>query len=111
MLDLKTRWRIWRTVRLGQMQYWPVRALTNVGFRTTVATIAIAAATIAYTHYAKKQWTTMENQLKEMHSGGVDTHNLARSTHDLAIAAGQQADAAGKQAAAGLTSFAPARSK
>jgi hypothetical protein len=53
-------------------------------------TLIIAASTITYTVYAKRQWNAMSDQLAEMKSSGTDTKNLA-------IAAGKQADAAGKQ--------------
>jgi hypothetical protein len=53
-------------------------------------TFIIAASTITYTVYAKRQWKAMSDQLVEMKKSGVDTGNLA-------IAAGKQADAAKAQ--------------
>jgi len=57
-----------------------------------IATVVIAAATVVNLLVAAAMW-------KEMHSGGIDTHNLAvaaatqtTNTHDLAVAAKTQAE-------------------
>lgn len=50
-------------------------------------TFIIAASTITYTVYAKRQWKAMSDQLAEMKASSTDTHALA-------VAAGTQADAA-----------------
>ncbi len=47
---------------------WPKFRLTvsSPNFWIAIATVVIAGATIAYTHYARRQWTAMEGQLLEM---------------------------------------------
>jgi hypothetical protein len=66
-----------------------------IGLTAAIALFALCSVAVGIL-----QWSVMKGQLKEMHDGGIDTHNLALSagtqttnTHDLAIAAGKQADA------------------
>jgi len=54
---------------------------------TVVFTFVIAAATIAYTVYGRRQWQVMSGQLEEMRSGGRDTHALAEAAQRSAKAA------------------------
>ncbi len=46
---------------------WFVRPIVlNAGFWTAAATVAIAIATVIYTHYSKKQWQAMDTQAAYM---------------------------------------------
>jgi hypothetical protein len=90
----RTRVRPHRTFK----QKWALISLPNK--LMVISTVAIALATVVNLGVAGAMW-------REMHSGGVETHNLAAaakdqatSTHDLAAAARTQADEASKQAAA-----------
>lgn len=72
----------------------------------------MAASTVVYTIYAKKQWRVMEGQLRELKNSGKQTDDLiclyqqqvanlsqqATDTHALAISAGEQAGATKVQA-------------
>ena len=58
-----------------------------------VFTIILAACAIANV-------VVIVFQLREMHSGGIDTHNLALAAHDQAVATGKLKDAGGAQAIA-----------
>src|ERR1017187_7565784 len=80
-----------------------LRKLREVGFHDwlmLLATVAIAASTITYTHYASGQLGAMRGQLAEMKSSSSDTHDLAVSAQGQAQAAKTLAQSANAQAIA-----------
>jgi hypothetical protein len=62
------------------------RALLNPTFWMTAATVVIAATTIFYTYYARKQWVSMDAQLAEIRRQYPElqrTANAAKESADL----------------------------
>jgi hypothetical protein len=69
----------------------------KAGRRTATATVLMAFFTLVLVVVGIGTYLILKNQLREMHEGGVDTHELAVAAKAGADAAGKQADAAGKQ--------------
>jgi hypothetical protein len=61
---------------------------------TATATVWMAAFTAVLVAVGILTLYVLKTQLKEMHEGGIDTHNLAEAAGDAANAATDQADAA-----------------
>lgn len=87
---MRSKWsisEIKRKLHERTTQYKDESASDKAQRRTTTATVVMAIFTAVLAVVGVLTYFILKNQLREMHEGGADTH-------DLAVAAGKQADAA-----------------
>ena len=58
------------------------RIITNSNFWMAIATVVIAVATIAYTHYARQQWGVMNSTLAEIQKQTPEIQKQAKVAQD-----------------------------
>lgn len=69
---------------------WAKLAMSSANFWIAIATIAIAVSTGIYTHYARKQWQVMSQQLKQMTQQLPELQKAAKAAQDSADLSRQQ---------------------
>jgi len=87
--------RVWIWIGNRTMWTWIKRKADEASladWEMVFFTFVLAATTVVFTVYAKRQWQAMSDQLTEMKSSGNDTRDLVNATRDLADASKKQVD-------------------
>jgi len=75
---------MWEKIRALILRFRLKRVQTSSSFWTAIATVVIAATTVVYTHYARKQWEAMNAQLPQLKESADAAQEAAKAAQSAA---------------------------